>query len=329
MESELRSTLTTIETFSLVNSFLRQVWAWICRCRSYLLSHHSLSCHSWECHSCHWRSQDGELNHVGLSVHVDDEDDEKYVFQLKLNHSKCCWTAGCIVLFCLVRKCVGTWGTTLPWARLKADKSVCWWFIIWSLTQWSCFFIGINTFSRRVCFHIVVAVGRVLPDWCQSWRCSRGTWPTSQSSRAPIEKLDISFCHRSNTESVFAAFQYSSFCIHGFLLIHLPLVLSALSPSWQDYCGLVVLSFQRIKSCSVSVHRTLGWVEARRRMDTCSIPLVRASGRKDTEQSPRFVSVRSTPCCHLTINGATWFFTEDHITVRPIVTNGFCAWSNS
>ena len=29
--------------------------------------------------------------------------------------------------------------------------------------------------SRRVCFHIVVAVGRVLPDWCQSWRCSRGT----------------------------------------------------------------------------------------------------------------------------------------------------------
>ena len=32
--------------------------------------------------------------YVGLSVHDEDEDDEKYVFQLKLNHSTCFRTAG-------------------------------------------------------------------------------------------------------------------------------------------------------------------------------------------------------------------------------------------
>ena len=48
-----------------------------------------------------WIPDSGELdNHVGLSVHVEDEDDEKYVFQMKLNHSKCCWTAGSNFLSC-------------------------------------------------------------------------------------------------------------------------------------------------------------------------------------------------------------------------------------
>ena len=64
-------------------------------------------------HSCHWRSQDEEPHHVGLSVHVEDEDDEKYVFQLKLTHFKCCWTEGSNVLFCLVRKCNGNMKCTL------------------------------------------------------------------------------------------------------------------------------------------------------------------------------------------------------------------------
>ena len=45
--------------------------------------------------------------------------------------------------------------------------------------------------SCRRCFHIVVAVGKVHHDWCQSWRCSRSTWPTLQSNRVPIETLGI------------------------------------------------------------------------------------------------------------------------------------------
>ena len=39
-------------------------------------------------------------------------------------------------------------------------------------------------------------------------------------------------------------------------MIHLPLVVSALSPSSQDYCGTVVWSFQRCTR-SDSVNRTL------------------------------------------------------------------------
>ena len=80
------------------------VCPWICRCRSCLLS-----CHSWECHSCHWWSQD--------------EDDEKYVFQLRVNHSKCCWTAGSNVLLCLVFKCIGIWGTPLLRARWRLTRA--------------------------------------------------------------------------------------------------------------------------------------------------------------------------------------------------------------
>ena len=40
-----------------------------------------------------------ELRRVGLSIHVENEDDEKYALQLELNQSKCCWTAGFNVLF--------------------------------------------------------------------------------------------------------------------------------------------------------------------------------------------------------------------------------------
>ena len=41
------------------------------------------------------------------SVHVEDEGDEKYVGQLKLNHSECCWIAGSNVVSCLVRNFIG------------------------------------------------------------------------------------------------------------------------------------------------------------------------------------------------------------------------------
>ena len=98
------------------------VWRfWRCRC--YRWSHHSLSCHPSECQSCHWWSQDEELQHVGLSVHVEDEEDEKYVGQLKLNHSRCCRTAGSNVSFCLVRNFIGMWGTPLPWACWRLTRA--------------------------------------------------------------------------------------------------------------------------------------------------------------------------------------------------------------
>ena len=67
-------------------------------------------------------------------------------------------------------------------SSLKANKSIRWWLKIRSLAQWSCLFIGTDA-SHIDCFHIVVAVGKVLHYCC--------TWPTLQSNRVPIEKLDI------------------------------------------------------------------------------------------------------------------------------------------
>ena len=91
--------------------------------RSDHLFHHFLSCHPSGCHSCHWWSQCGELHHVALSVHVEDEDDEKCCCQLKLNHSKCCWTVGSNVLRCLVLKGNGIRGTPLPWSCWRLTRA--------------------------------------------------------------------------------------------------------------------------------------------------------------------------------------------------------------
>ena len=44
-------------------------------------------------------------------VHVNDE--EKYVWELKLQHSLCCWTDGSNASLCLVSKCIGLW--SIPW----------------------------------------------------------------------------------------------------------------------------------------------------------------------------------------------------------------------
>ena len=75
------------------------------------------------CHSFHWWSQCGELHHVELSDHVEDEDDEKCCCQLKLNRSQCCWTVGSNVLCCLVLKCNGISGTPWLWSCWRLTRA--------------------------------------------------------------------------------------------------------------------------------------------------------------------------------------------------------------
>ena len=131
MESELRSTWTTVKLLAHANTFLRLFGAWICRCRSYLLSHHSLSCHPCECHSCQFWSQDDELHHVGLG----DPDWRwwwllafktlrfaKFSAKWKLNHSKNCWSSGSSLLFCRVLDFNGILGTPCPSAWKRTGK---------------------------------------------------------------------------------------------------------------------------------------------------------------------------------------------------------------
>ena len=104
---------TTIEIFSLANSFLKLFWAWICRCRSHLLSHHSLSCHPWECHYCHWWSQDDKLHHVGLGDQLEDDDDG-------------CWRSE----FCGCAKCSAPWKPSHSYIFWTSRSSVLFWRVL-------------------------------------------------------------------------------------------------------------------------------------------------------------------------------------------------------
>ena len=62
---------------------------------------------------------------LGFSVHVEDEDNEKYVGQLKLKHSKCCWTTASNVVSCLVRNFYLNAMYSFLLSSLKTDKSIC------------------------------------------------------------------------------------------------------------------------------------------------------------------------------------------------------------
>ena len=220
---------------------------------------------------------DWQLHHVGLSVHVEDEDDEKNVFQLKLNHAECCWTAGSNVLFCLVLMCIGIWGTPLPWELVEGWQEHL--LMVYNLVVDTVVLLVFwnQRVSCRVCFRIVVSVGKVLNDWCQSWRCSLGTWPTIQSIRAPIEKFGI--FRRSAIGPV-------QRCIRGVSLL---LFLHQFTGCVRSFSLLTGLLWYGGKEFS-TLQKLLGFgpsyfdgVEDRRHTDTCSIPLVHASGKTDTE----------------------------------------------
>ena len=142
-----------------------------------------------------------------------------------------CWIQ-CVILSCSLFY----WNMRYSFAfsLLKADKRLCWWFINRSLTRWSCWFIGINASHIDSCYFVLV-VGKVHESWC-----NRGTWRTSPSIRSPHETLDIlRFLPSVQYRGVFAAFLYSSFCIHGFVMIFWPWIVITVQSSWNDVSGTV------------------------------------------------------------------------------------------
>ena len=88
--------------------------------------------------------------------------------------------------------------------------------------------------------------------------------------------------------SVFAAFQPSSFCIHGFVMIF---ILLTESPRYGSK------EFSTLQMLFWFGPTHFDWVVATRHTNTCSCPPVRASSKKDTGWSPRFVSIRTSLCC--------------------------------
>ena len=133
MESDLKSTWTTIELLAHANRFLRLFGACICYCHSYLLSHHFLSCHPWECNSCHFWSQVDELHHVGLwwpawrwwwLLALEFCDSATYSAQWKLRHSNNFWSSGSSVLFWRVLDFTGIWVPSCPSASWRLTRAL-------------------------------------------------------------------------------------------------------------------------------------------------------------------------------------------------------------
>ena len=150
-------------------------------------------------------------------------------------------------------------------SSLKVDKSICWWVIIKSLTQWSCLFIGTDASHIDLAF-ISLSL---------SVRCIK--------VHDPLVSPTVCQSTRSVYFVVLPSVSTSSFCIHGFMRIHLPWVVTTFLSSWYDYWGTAVRSFLTLQMLFWFGPPYFDWVEARRRIDTCSIPLVRASGTKDIE----------------------------------------------
>ena len=178
-------------------------------------------------------------------------------------------------------------------------------------------------FSCTMCLHIVVAACEVLHDWCQSGICSRDTWGTLQSNRAPVEKLGSrSFRSVIGPEKnwICCCFSLLPF-VHAWLWNDLYV---NFSPSWQDCCGTKTRSFWRCKCCSDSVHRTLiGSKPDAALKHVQSLWYVLQAGRT-------LISLSQLDQLHVAhlVDSATWFFTEDHLTFPQIVTYGFCTWSH-
>ena len=114
------------------------------------------------------------------------------------------------------------------------DKSICSWFTLWSLTQWSCLFIETIALSY-------VAASNVLHVWCQSWRCSRIQPCTSWEAR-----YISSFCHRCKKNYSLLLF------LHPWLFDNLSAV--GFVSSFSLMTGLL---WYDCTSCSNPVHRTL------------------------------------------------------------------------
>ena len=141
-------------------------------------------------------------------------------------------------------------------------------------------------FSCRMCFHIVVAVGEVLTTDVNLGDVVEVLDPLFSPTVYQLRSWVCFVVLRSvQYRGVFVSFRCSSSCIHGFLMIHLSLVVSALSPSYGGK------EFSTLQKLLWFVPSYFDWVEVRRRIDTCSIPLVRASGKNPhTVLDPRLAA---------------------------------------
>ena len=175
-----------------------------------------------------------------------------------------------------------------------------------------------------------------------SWRsCFQNDFFGGDVNRGEVvEVLDVSFSppDRQLRRSVYLVVLPSAQCrgmvatlllvlrlrlSHGFFAIDCVRAFFLVNEFLNDNMALSKLQFW-LWSCSSCLHL----VGAKRHIDTRSIPLVRVSGKKDTEELPRFVSVRSTPGCpSCKSRDLILHWRSYHSFFLQVVTKGLCAWS--
>ena len=138
--------------------------------------------------------------------------------------------------------------------------------------------------SWRANFHNDFAGHEMHHNWCQYWRCSRGTWDTLQSNRAPIEKLG-----RSRRSAIGPEKEVK------LRLLFVATLRASMALAWSVCHGLCPLffiskrflwlsmEFSTLQKLFWFVPSYFNWVEARRRIHTFSNLLVRASSKKNIE----------------------------------------------
>ena len=165
-----------------------------------------------------------------------------------------------------------------------------------------------------------------LHAWRQPWWGSRGTWRKFQSTRSPPEKLCFSL--RSAICSVSRGGRRVSLLLflcqrllHGLSVIGCVRAFALVTELF------LYDSFQSFKSGSDSVHRFL--IGSKPDATKTHVPyLWYVFQARKTLNSGRGLSQFDQLQVTNLVNGGTWFFTEDHITLFfLIVTNEFCAWS--
>ena len=226
---------------------------------------------------------------LSFSVHVEDEDDEKCYCQLKLNHSKCCRTVGSNVLCCLVLRCNGILRYTFALVSLKADNSICWWFIIFSFQRWSCLRIWIETsHEERALITMSLSIRRFMLDVNFGDVVDVLDLRLRPSDRH-LKRYVSSFCHRLSMEVWLPRLLTPLFASTAFAWS----ICHWLCPCFSLVTELLLYDttvFQRCKCCSDSVHLILIGSKPDDTQTHVSIPLARVSGKKDTEWSKACLS---------------------------------------
>ena len=146
-------------------------------------------------------------------------------FQILLNGRIYCFVLSCPLMHRNMRH-------SFTLFLLKAHQCSCWCFVIFSFPQWSCLTIWIVTSHEDVITTISLAVRRVVLDVNRDEVVEVLVVNFSPSDRHLRSSVHLVVLPSAEYRGMVVTFLCSSFCVYGFCMVFLPLIVSMLSSSW-------------------------------------------------------------------------------------------------